>query len=74
MKTSVPNLTRSTSSAPRDHGSGSGDGSLIATIISRGGTVARQSNMGTFRPFGQDIGSADDSSLLRHYSHGADVS
>ena len=64
MNSSSKQYARSTTSAPLDQGSGSGDGSVMATIISRGGAVSRVSQQGTFRPFGQDIGTADDTTLL----------
>jgi len=53
-----------TSSAPSDN-SGSTAGSIMASIISRGVFVSRYTSQGTIRPFGEDTGSADDSTVTK---------
>jgi hypothetical protein len=55
---------RESSSAPLDYAWGSGGGSIIATMVSRGVAVSKHTPAGTMRPFGQDTGTADDSSIL----------
>lgn len=58
-------------SAPRDFGAGTGDGSIIATAIARGATVERFTSDGTIRPFGQNIDSADDATAISARSSSA---
>ena len=55
---------RDSSSAPVSYEGGSGGGSIMATLISRGVAVSRFTPSGTIRPFGQDTGTADDSTAL----------
>jgi hypothetical protein len=55
---------RESSSAPLDYEWGSGGGSITATMVSRGVAVSKHTLVGTMRPFGQDTGTADDSSIL----------
>lgn len=55
---------RDSSSAPLDYAWGSGGGSIIASMVSRGVAVSRHTASGTMRPFGQDTGTADDATAL----------
>jgi hypothetical protein len=52
------------SSAPTDFGFGSGNGSLMATIVSKGVVVSRYTPQGSIKPFGQDTGTADDNTVI----------
>jgi hypothetical protein len=51
-------------SSPTDFSLGSGGGSIMAAIASKGVVVPRHTPQGSIRPFGQDIGTADDSTLI----------
>ncbi len=66
MKTKLPMPYRGSSSAPVDFGSGSGAGSVVATIISRGVIVSKYTAQGSMRPFGQDTGTADDNTIVEY--------
>ena len=66
MKTAVTGAAIVGTSVPTDHGGGTGGGSIVASMISRGVAVSRYTAQGTIRPFGQDIGTADDVSALTH--------
>jgi hypothetical protein len=52
------------SSAPRDPSINSGAGSIMASIFARGVAVSRYTPQGTMQPFGQDTGTATDSTVL----------
>ena len=54
---------RQTTSAPTE-GQDSSAGSIMATMLSRGFVIARYTAEGSFRPFGIDIDSADDATLI----------
>ena len=51
---------------------GTGDGSLAASLISNGFVVSRYTPAGTVRPFGQDIGTADDATAVTVISVGVE--
>jgi hypothetical protein len=55
---------RDSSSAPVSYECGSGGGSIMATMVSRGVAISRYTSAGTMRPFGQDTGTADDNTVL----------
>lgn len=63
MKTSQTGVFRTSSSAPLPSSDNTGTGSIIAGMISRGVGVSRYTPQGTMKPFGQDVGTADDSSV-----------
>jgi hypothetical protein len=60
---------RNSSSAPVSYEYGSGGGSIMATMVSRGVAVSRYTPAGTMRPFGQHTGTADDSTVLTESGH-----
>ena len=64
MKTKLPMAFQGSSSAPVDFSSGSGAGSVLATIISQGVVVSKYTPQGSMRPFGQDTGTADDNTIV----------
>ena len=64
MSSVKPMAFTGTSSAPSEN-SGSGAGSIMASMISRGVLVSRYTSQGTMRPFGEDTGSADDSTVTK---------
>lgn len=56
-------FARQTTSAPTE-GLDTGSGSIMATMLARGVVVARQTAGGSFRPFGIEMDSADDATLV----------
>lgn len=59
-----------TTSAPSANDTHTGAGSIAAVMISKGVLVSKFTPQGTIRPFGQDTGTADDSTVLAHYFGG----
>jgi hypothetical protein len=51
-------------SAPADASLNSGHGSIMAAIVSRGVAVTRHTPQGSMQPFGQDMGTASDNTIL----------
>jgi hypothetical protein len=43
---------------------GTGSGSVMAELIALGGSVSRHTEQGTIKPFGLDVGTADDATAL----------
>lgn len=56
-----------TTSAPSVTDVHTGSGSVSAIIISKGGFASRFTPQGAIRPFGEDMGTADDDTVIAHY-------
>jgi hypothetical protein len=63
MKSELPVAFDGTS-APTDAAFTTGNGSIIASIITRGMAVSRHTPQGSLKPFGQDTGTADDNTAV----------
>lgn len=62
--TEIPVRFKNSSSAPADPLMTSGQGSIMASIFSRGVVVSRHTPQGSMQPFGQETGTATDSTIL----------
>ncbi len=66
MKARLPMPFDGSSSAPADATFNSGNGSVLASIIARGIAISRYTPQGSMQPFGQDIGTAGDTTVVDH--------
>jgi hypothetical protein len=57
---------------PSDAGAlstGTGSGSVMAELIALGGSISRHTEQGSIKPFGLDVGTADDATAIDAQFH-----